>query len=100
MKTHYKDKCNETLAIYIKSCTVATYARGALEANFDAAVATLKPGTRWANTTPDGTTILAPPHPVTPAGQLWKYGDASGVKKVCHRRGQRRRRHRPVQNLH
>ena len=83
MKTHYKDKCNETLAIYIKSCTVATYARGALEANFDAAVATLKPGTRWANTTPDGTTILAPPHPVTPAGQLWKYGDASGVKKYA-----------------
>jgi len=57
-------------------------ARGA-GANFDAAVATLKPGTRWANTTPDGTTILAPPHPVTPAGQLWKYGDASGVKKYA-----------------
>lgn len=84
MKTYYKDKCNQSLATYIKTCKVATYARGALAANFDAAVATLTPGTRWENITPDGTTILAPPPVVSPAGRLWKYGDASGVKKYAN----------------
>jgi len=82
IKTHYNKKCNETLATYSNACAVATCTRGALEANLDATVATLKPGTRWENTTPDGTAILAPPNRVTPAGRLWQYGDASGGKNM------------------
>lgn len=81
IKAYYTKTCNDRLAALVELCLVAEFARGFLEKNFDAAVATLKPGTMWTNATPDGTQILAPPASPTPAGRLWKYGDASGVKK-------------------
>ncbi|WP_158931293.1 hypothetical protein [Acidisphaera sp. S103] len=77
----YLKTLNEFVASAIEKCTVAKFERGFLETNFDAAVATLKPGVQWTNATLDGTQILAPPPVPTPGGPVWKYGDASGIKK-------------------
>jgi hypothetical protein len=83
-KEFYEKKAAEALALLVKTCTVATYTRGFLETDFDAAVATLTPGTAWSNMTPDNTQILAPPGGVAPSNGVWKYGDASGVKKFAN----------------
>jgi len=83
-REYYEKKAGEALAVMIKACTIATYERGVLETDFDAAVATLKPGTPWSNMTPDNTTILAPPPAIAPSNGVWKYGDASGVKKFAN----------------
>lgn len=83
-KEYYEKKAAEGLALLVKTCTVATYERGSLETDFDAAVALLKPGTAWTNTTPDNTHILAPPAVIAPSNGVWKYGDASGAKKFAN----------------
>ena len=77
----YQATLNDFLTSTIEKCTIARFERGFLDANFDAAVATLKPGVQWTNATPDATQILAPPPVPTPGGPVWKYGDASGRKK-------------------
>jgi len=83
LKEYYQTTVNGQIDTLSELCSVAEYSRGYLEADFDAAVAELVPGTLWTNKTPDGTQILAPPDdfalPID--GQVWKYGDASGAKK-------------------
>jgi hypothetical protein len=83
-KEYYEKKAGEALVVLVRACTVATYTRGFLETDFDAAVATLKPGTAWTNMTPDNTPILAPPAGIGPSNGVWKYGDASGHKKFAN----------------
>lgn len=83
-RDYYDKKAGVELAKLVKICTVAVYDRGFLEADFDAAVAFLTPGTAWANRVPDQTQILAPPGVIAPSNGVWKYGDASGVKKFAN----------------
>jgi hypothetical protein len=78
---YYLQSINRLMDALIELHEVATFTRGFLETNFDAAVAKLKPGTSWSNSVPDRTAILAPPPNVLPPTRVWKYGDASGAKK-------------------
>ena len=83
LKEFYKQKLDAQIGQLSELCTIATYTRGLLDTDFDAAVATLNTGMMWMNQTPDGTNLLSPPSPykLPESERVWKFGDASGRKK-------------------
>jgi hypothetical protein len=78
-----RDYIDGSAAQMIEYATIADYVRGSLATNSDAAIARLRRGTRWSNTTPDDDTVHPPPTALAKVGdEVWKYGAASGKKKT------------------